>query len=80
MLLLADVYKCNASSICAASYTILTDSVLARFLCTSSFLLISDIQTKHQSVIMSETKSVDQTWMVKCNQFTCLPFKRLNSE
>jgi len=28
---LADVFKCNPSNICAAFYTILTDSVLAWF-------------------------------------------------
>ena len=32
---LADVFKCNPSNICAAFYTISTDSVLARFLCIS---------------------------------------------
>ena len=32
---LADVFKCNPSNICAAFYTISTDSVLARFLCVS---------------------------------------------
>ena len=31
----ADVFKCNPSNICAAFYTISTDSVLARFLCIS---------------------------------------------
>jgi len=33
--LLADVFKCNPSYICAAFYTISTDSVLAWFLCIS---------------------------------------------
>ena len=33
--LLADVFKCNLSNICAAFYAISTDSVLARFLCIS---------------------------------------------
>ena len=32
---LADVLKCNPSNICAAFYTISTDSVLAWFLCIS---------------------------------------------
>ena len=32
---LPDVFKCNLSNICAAFYTISTDSVLARFLCIS---------------------------------------------
>jgi len=32
---LADVFKCSPSNICAAFYTISTDSVLARFLCIS---------------------------------------------
>ena len=32
---LADVFKCNPSTICAAFYTISTDSVLAWFLCIS---------------------------------------------
>ena len=32
---LADVFKCNPSNICAAFYTISTDSVLAWFLCSS---------------------------------------------
>ena len=32
---LADVFKCNPSNICAAFYTISTDSVLAWFLCIS---------------------------------------------
>jgi len=32
---LADVFKCSPLNICAAFYTILTDSVLARFLCIS---------------------------------------------
>jgi len=31
----AGLFKCNPSNICAASYTISTDSVLARFLCIS---------------------------------------------
>ena len=31
----ADVLKCNLSNICAAFYTISTDSVLAWFLCIS---------------------------------------------
>ena len=29
------LFKCNLSNICAAFYTISTDSVLARFLCIS---------------------------------------------
>ena len=33
--LLADVFKYNSSNICAAVYTISTDSVLAWFLCIS---------------------------------------------
>ena len=32
---LADVFKCNPSNICAAFYTISSDSVLAWFLCIS---------------------------------------------
>ena len=32
---LADVFECNTSNICAAFYTISTDSVLAWFLCIS---------------------------------------------
>ena len=32
---LADVFKCHPSNICAALYTISTDSVLAFFLCIS---------------------------------------------
>ena len=32
---LADVFKCNPSNICAASYTISAKSVLAWFLCIS---------------------------------------------
>ena len=32
---LADVFKCNPSNICAAFYTVSTDSVLAWFLCIS---------------------------------------------
>ena len=32
---LADVFKCNPLNICAAFYTISTDSVLAWFLCIS---------------------------------------------
>ena len=31
----AGLFKCNPSNICAAIYTISTDSVLARFLCIS---------------------------------------------
>jgi len=31
----AGLFKCNPSKICAAFYTISTDSVLARFLCIS---------------------------------------------
>ena len=31
----AGVFKCNPSNICAAFYTISTDSVLARSLCAS---------------------------------------------
>ena len=30
----AGLFKCNLSNICAAFYTISTDSVLARFLCS----------------------------------------------
>ena len=40
---LADVFKCNPLNICAAFYTISTDSVLAWFLCisrTSCFLSV----------------------------------------
>ena len=33
--LVAGVFKCNQSNICATFYTISTDSVLARFLCIS---------------------------------------------
>ena len=41
---LADVFKCNPSNICAAFYTISTDSVLARFLCISeASCCLSDI-------------------------------------
>ena len=32
---IAGLFKCNPSNICAAFYTISTDRVLARFLCTS---------------------------------------------
>ena len=32
----AGLFKCNPSNICAAFYTISTDSVLARFLCIRS--------------------------------------------
>ena len=32
---LVDVFKCNPSNICAAFYTISTDSVVAWFLCIS---------------------------------------------
>ena len=32
---LADVFKCNPSNVCAAFYTISTNSVLAWFLCIS---------------------------------------------
>ena len=32
---LVDVFKCNPSNICAAFYTISTDSVLEWFLCIS---------------------------------------------
>ena len=33
--LVAGLFKCNPSNICAAFYTISTDGVLARFLCIS---------------------------------------------
>ena len=33
----AGLFKCNPSNICAAFYTISTDSVLARFLCISRY-------------------------------------------
>jgi len=33
---------------------------------------------ERQSARMSEIKNVGQTWMVKCNQLTPLPFKGLN--
>jgi len=43
--LVAGFFKCNPSNMCAAFYTISTDSVLARFLCNisrySSFIAIS---------------------------------------
>ena len=32
---LAGLFKCNPLNICATFYTILTDTVLARFLCSS---------------------------------------------
>jgi len=36
----AGLFKCSPSNICAAFYTISTDSVLARFLCIRSALCI----------------------------------------
>jgi len=42
---LPNVFKCNPSNICAASYTISTDSVLAWFLCISRAFL-SIVQSK----------------------------------
>ena len=35
----AGLFKCNPSNICAAFYTISTDSVLARFLCIRELLV-----------------------------------------
>ena len=43
---LADVFKCNLSNICAAFYTISTDTVLAWFLCISRAFL-SIVQSKN---------------------------------
>ena len=37
------LFKCNPSNICAAFYTISTDSVLARFLCISRASCISHV-------------------------------------
>ena len=39
----AGLLKCNPSNICAAFYTISTDSVLTRFLCISRVSCISRI-------------------------------------
>jgi len=39
----AGLFKCNSSNICAAFYTISTDSVLARFLCISRASCISHV-------------------------------------
>ena len=36
---LADVFKCNPSNICAAFYTISTDSVLGRFYASAEILV-----------------------------------------
>ena len=45
---LADVFKCNPSNICAAFYTISTDSVLACFLCISrAFFVNSSVKNGH---------------------------------
>jgi len=41
---LADVFNCNQSNICAAFYTISTDSVLAWFLCISRASCVSCCQ------------------------------------
>ena len=47
--LLADVFKCNPSNICAALYTISADSVLASFvlLHLQSFLSIAQSKNGH---------------------------------
>ena len=41
--LVAGIFKCNPSNICAAFYSISTDSVLARFLCISLSELLVEI-------------------------------------
>jgi len=40
--LVASIFKCNPSNICAAFYTISTDSVIARFLCVSRASCLRD--------------------------------------
>ena len=37
---LVDVFKCNPLNICAAFYTISTDSVIAWFLCIAELLVL----------------------------------------
>ena len=51
---LADFFKCNPSNICAAFYTISTESVLAWFLCTSRascLLLIFTVRAYARAVL-----------------------------
>ena len=50
----AGLFKCNSSNICAAFYTISTDSVLARFLCVSR-------------ACTSHTTRVTQNWLQLAN-------------
>ena len=42
----ARLYECNPSNICATSYTISTDSVLARSLCVSLTSCVKRLQTR----------------------------------
>ena len=65
------LFKCNPSNICAAFYTISTDSVLARFLCISrascSFLYLKyscTVVTMHIYVVTGDCKPISQkTWI-----------------
>ena len=43
---LAGVFKCNQSNICAAFFTISTDSVLAWFLCIAELLVNSSVKKR----------------------------------
>ena len=68
--LVAGLFKCNPSNICAAIYTISTDSVLARFLCIRR--ASCQFPTSGR---MSEIKSGAEN--SKCNHVTTLGFKGL---
>ena len=58
----AGLFKCNPSNICAAFYTISTDSVLARFLCTSRASCSStDVEDSHKNLTSG------------CNKFNDFP-------
>ena len=57
----AGLFKCNLSNICAAFYTISTDSVLAWFLCVSGTSCMSRCLVLLQSTRVTDRRTDRQT-------------------
>ena len=76
---LADVFKWNPSNICAAFYTISTDSVLARFLCISrascSFIssLLPDIIWWIKTFNSNLTSVFNRSWDITHSLYIHIP-------
>ena len=51
----AGLFKCTPSDICAAFYTISTDTVLVRFLCISTASCCSKFSDHDTSILVSST-------------------------